>query len=303
MEQVPTYDCIVIGGGPGGLTAAEYLGRFLRKTLVIDSGHSRAALIPETHNYPGFPQGISGVSFLGKLREHVDKLGVTLQQGEVIDVKKSSGVFEIITTEKRFMAHAVIVATGIIDDQPNIPGLESFIYNGVVRFCPVCDGFEARDKRVGIVGPCSRIYSKARFLRTYTDKIVLFPLDYDDCNQDDKEQLRRLNIAVPDITVKSLTLRDDGVTGVWEDGTENEVDILYPAMGAQVRAGFLKNIGVVVNESGCVFTDAHQQTNVENLYAVGDITLDLSQISVATGQAAIAATSVHNSLPLNCRSA
>ncbi|HEU4839633.1 MAG TPA: NAD(P)/FAD-dependent oxidoreductase [Micavibrio sp.] len=301
-QQQEIYDCIVIGGGPGGLTAAEYLGRFLRKTLVIDSGHSRAALIPKTHNYPGFPEGIAGDVLLQKLRMQVRNLGVYFLNDSAIELKKETdGTFIVLTSGFSFKSHTVILATGIVDEKPHIPGLENFIFSGVIRFCPICDGFEAMDKRVGIIGPYSRIYSKARFLRTYTNQIYLFPVGLYDCNKIEGGDLGSLGISVPEKAVQRIIVGDDGVTGIWDDGTQCNADVLYPAMGASVRLDFLKNLQLSVNDNGCVYTDNHQRTDVENLYAIGDITLDLSQISVAIGQAAIAATSIHNTLPLNCR--
>lgn len=294
-------DCLVIGGGPAGLTAGLYLGRFLRKAAVIDAGSSRAALIPVSHNYPGFSHGVSGRDFLDTLRAQVRQYGVELMRGEVtrIDRKGERG-FTAVAGNHEFQARTIILATGIVDEKPAVPGISELVYDGVVRFCPVCDGYETIGKTVAIVGPCSRIYPKALFLRTYSRKLILLPTDDNYlCRPDDRSALQGLGLTLPSSRLAGLKISERGVEAHLEDGTRHEADILYPAMGAQVRTSLVEGFGIV-GETGCIATDAHQQTCVPGLYAIGDITLDLSQIAVATGQAAIAATAVHNALPLNC---
>src|SRR6185312_9392278 len=134
-------DCLIIGGGPAGLTAAIYLARYRRQGLVVDAGESRAALIPESHNYPGF-QGIAGPALLERLR-----------------------------------ARTVILATGLVDKKPDTEGLREGIAHGAIRFCPICDGYEATDKRIGVLGPFDTAGHKALFMRTYSRDVRLFPTD------------------------------------------------------------------------------------------------------------------------------
>lgn len=296
------YECVIIGGGPGGLTAAEYLGRFLRRTLVIDSGESRARWIPVSHNYPGFPQGISGEEMLQRLRRQAGQYDVAFHQGRVTSVRQQNDLFTIECEDETFQAFNVIVASGVEDEVPALPGLEKFIYDGTIRFCPICDGFEAIDKVIGIIGPCANIYRKARFLRSYSANLRLFALDDNfACSPQDCEALCGLGIELPTCSVRHIEAKDNAVTVTLKDGTTETVEILYPAMGSKIRTDFLAPLGINSNDSGCIYTDSAQETNIKGVYAIGDITLDLSQISVATGQAAIAATAIHNSLPLNPR--
>lgn len=296
-------ECLVIGGGPAGLTAAIYLGRFLRKVVVIDGGSSRARWIPTSHNYPGFENGISGNELLEHLRKQALDYGAHFVQGEVGALKiLEDSRFEATYGTERIVAAKVILASGMIDKKPDLLNLKEFIYDGVIRFCPICDGFEAKDKRVGIIGGCESIFKKARFLRTYTSRIEILPLDPDiTCGVEERRELKALGLIVPHEPVVDLKPNGDTIVAIMKSGRTIELDILYPAMGADVRTTLARNIGAQANDSGCLYTDTHQQTNVPGLYAAGDITLDLSQLSVATGQAAIAATHAHNSLPLNAR--
>src|SRR5690349_9990093 len=130
-------DCLIIGGGPAGLTAATYLARFRRNALLVDDGQSRARLIPETHNYPGF-LGISGVKLLAHLREQAEKHGAKLQDGRVEALRKTGGAFVARVGGRDLRAQRVLIATGIVDESPDLPGLKDAIYRGALRFCPIC---------------------------------------------------------------------------------------------------------------------------------------------------------------------
>src|SRR5918999_1674457 len=145
-------DCLIIGGGPAGLTAANYLARFRRNAVLVDDGESRARLIAETHNFPGF-LGISGVDLLATLREQAEENGARLQAGRVEEVHKANGAFIARVGNAEIHAKRLLLATGIVDESPDLAGLKDAIYRGALRFCPICDGFEAVDKRIAVLGP------------------------------------------------------------------------------------------------------------------------------------------------------
>jgi thioredoxin reductase (NADPH) len=295
-------DCLVIGGGPGGLTAAIYLARFRRTVLLVDSGESRAALIPNTHNYPGFLGGISGPELLGELRAQAERYGARLERASVEMLEPGEKGFHARSDAEAWTASRVILATGIVDEKPVLPSLPAFIYRGGVRFCPVCDGFEEMDRHIAVIGPLQRAVKKALFLRTYSRHVVLLPLDREVRVDDElRAMLQQAGIPVPTERVADLDPSGTRIMATMASGSVIEIDVLYPAMGARVRSELATRLGANANEAGCLIVDEHLRTNVPNLYAIGDVTLELDQISVATGQAAIAATHVHNSLPPNYR--
>lgn len=304
MPGQTELDCLIVGGGPAGLTAAIYLARFRRNVVLVDSGSSRATLIPTSHNYPGFPEGISGPELLANLREQAAEYGAVLRQGRVDALTRHDNGFqvEIDGAKAALSARTVLLATGIVDEKPALPSLSEFIYRGGVRFCPICDGFEATDRRIGVLGPLRNAVKKALFLRTFSRDIVLLPLDPDiRLDKAQRASLREAGIAEPTEAVADLEADGERVRAVMASGAEVEVEILYPAMGADVRSELATSIGARCNDQGCLFADPHQMTSVPCLYAVGDITQELHQISVATGQAAVAATHIHNTLPPNYR--
>jgi len=298
-QQNPDLDCLIIGGGPAGLTAANYLARFRRNALLIDDGQSRARLIPETHNYPGFV-GISGMRLLAQLREQAETNGAKLQDGRVEALRKSDGVFVAHVGDKDLRAQRVLLATGIVDESPDLPGLKDAIYRGALRFCPICDGFEASDERIAVLGPLRTAAGKARFLRTYSRDVVVLPTEDTEHNSDAASVLMKDGIQL-ERRVVDIDRSGDKITAICADGERLTVDVLYPALGCDVRSELAIALGARCNDIGNVYVDDKQRTSVDGLYAAGDVVTDLHQISVATGHAAVAATTIHNSLPPNFR--
>src|SRR3954466_9471349 len=144
------WDCLVIGGGPAGLTAALFLARFRRTVLVIDGGRSRAAGIPRSHNHPGFIDGISGETLLQTLRKQASQYGAEIKSGNVVSLEVTDDGFKAQTEAGEFGAACVVLAAGIADVCPDIINPSSTSETGHIRYCPGCDGFEAADKKIAV---------------------------------------------------------------------------------------------------------------------------------------------------------
>lgn len=303
-DHAPTHtkpwDCLIIGGGPAGLTAAIYLARFHRSVLVIDAGKSRARLIPESHNYPGFASGIAGTELLALLRKQATQYGAQLREGTVETLERDGDIFTTETSEGTVRARTVLLATGIIDKSPALPGLRDAIERGILRYCPICDAFEATDKRIGVIGPAHDAHDKALFLRAYSRDVTLFATAHEQrLAEKDAAELKAAGVRILD--AEDVTRDGDTISVLLTGGKQAEVDVLYPALGCDVRSELATKLGVPSDDVGCLRVDDKQRTSVEGLYAAGDVVTDLHQISVATGHAAIAATRIHNSLPRNPR--
>lgn len=294
-------DCLIIGGGPAGLTAAIYLARYRRSTRVIDAGNSRAALIPESHNYPGF-QGIGGPDLLRRLREQARRYEAELEAGEVTTLlREDDGSFIAASGGRAVRARTVLLASGLVDDKPLTEGLREGIAHGAIRFCPICDGYEAIDRKVGVLGPVETAGRKALFMRTYTRDVTLYATDDAQSASDDLgRELQEAEVALGGVPLR-VDPEGDTVTVTVEGGGRQMLDTLYPAMGCDVRSAIATTLGAACTDNGNLKVDDRQRTSVAGLYAAGDVVSDLHQLSVATGHAAIAATDIHNRLARNLR--
>jgi len=289
-------DCIVVGGGPGGLTAATYLARYRRSVRVFDTGCTRAGWIPKSRNCPGFPHGVGGEELLQRMRDQARKFGVDTIAEEVTALHREDGGFRIRHGDNELRARHVILATGCEDVTPELDGLADAIECGAVRMCPICDAFEAIDTTIAVHGPADKAASHARFLRTYSSKVTLVP-SVDDLDDGVRAELARDGI---ELTPVPASLVFDGKRCVFElDGTPRGFDVVYPMLGLISRSSLAVGAGADCDEEGALIVDARQMTSVEGLYAIGDVVSALNQISVATGHAAIAATDVHNRLGAN----
>ena len=166
-------DCLIVGGGPSGLTAAIYLARYRRNVVLFDSGESRADLVPESHNYPGFAQGISGRKLLALLKEQAHAYGVAMVGSRVTSLSRREAGFVGCHVGGEVSARCVLLATGIVDVHPRLEQLDKAIAEGSIRYCPVCDGFEALDRTIAVLGDGEDASSKASFMRTYSKDVTL----------------------------------------------------------------------------------------------------------------------------------
>ena len=180
-------DALIIGGGPAGLVAAVYLVRFRRAVVVADSGSARASLIPRSHNCPGFPEGISGDELITRLRMQAERYGAALRRARIGTIEEADGgAFVTWIDEEEVHARTVIIATGVVDLEPVLPDLPNVIRRGLVRHCPICDGFEVQGQRVAVIGAGEQGVREARFIRHFTDDVTLFTLAASGLREEDR---------------------------------------------------------------------------------------------------------------------
>ncbi|WP_375160702.1 NAD(P)/FAD-dependent oxidoreductase [Bradyrhizobium sp. RDT46] len=290
------FDCLIIGGGPAGLMAAIYLARFRRSVCVVDAGASRAALIPRSHNVPGFVHGLSGAELIERMSAQLDELAVTRVAAEVTGLRRHEDGFQASWNGEAHAAATVILASGIVDTHPPFREWRAAVADEVLRYCPICDGFEATGRRIGIVGPLPRAAGKALFLRGYSRDVTLLATGPDD-DRSATSELTEAGVEVVFAPDLHLGRSGEGVAAVFAGGRTLQFDTVYPAMGAEVRSQLAVSLGAAHVEEGCLKVDDHQRTSVRGLYGIGDVVTDLHQISVAFGHAAVAACNIHHSLP------
>ena len=298
MQARPIVDCLVVGAGPAGLTAGLYLRRFLRDVVIVDAGRSRAKQIPESNNYPGFPQGINGEALLARLRDQLAQARGGVSSGTVESLRAREGGFEADVGGERLAARTVVLATGVCNLEPALEGIDAVRRDGLLRQCPICDAYEFAGKRMVVIGGDRHCVREATFLRHYTDDLtVLGTAPEARLSAQQRGELERIGIASDDAYAVAVTECDDkGIALRLSDSTVRRFDVLYSAMGTQPQSQLARQVGARLDEQGNVVVDAHCETNVSGLFAIGDIVSALDQLAVAAGHAAIAATAIHNRL-------
>lgn len=290
-------DCVIVGGGAGGLTAAIYLTRFRRNVLLIDSGRSRLNLIPTSHNYPGFPSGINGQELLDRLNIQARKFGAFIKNAVVSEISKHGDQqFRIKCDDFTYYAKTVILATGATDVKSAIEGYERALKNASLRYCPICDGFEAIGKKVAVLGRGVHGVKEAHFIHHYAKDLTFINSSDTPDPLEDLSSLSKNNIKIFDGNVNSLFFTESGISGVSRDGSTASFDILYSALGLKPNNELAKILELEIDGDGQVKFDEHMETSMKAVFAIGDVACGLNQISVAAGQAAIAATAIHNSI-------
>ncbi len=291
-------DCLIVGAGPAGLTAAIYLARFRRGIAILDAGHSRASYIPKTRNYPGFPDGISGDELLARLRAQASRYGAEVTPQRVDSLRVEEGEFVAHAGGRELRARAVLLATGIVDIAPEMPELLEAIAAGCIRLCPICDGHEVIDRKVAIYGPVATALHHAIFMRTFTqDLTLLVPPGDRAASTEERAALAARGIRLVAEPVSELFLTRERKAGVrFDSGSEMHFETIYPALGCRIHSELALQVGARCTEGGDIIVDAHQRSSVPGLYAAGDVVAALNQLSVAVGHAAVAATHIHNHL-------
>ncbi|HWE98893.1 MAG TPA: NAD(P)/FAD-dependent oxidoreductase [Caulobacteraceae bacterium] len=291
------WDCLIVGGGPAGLTAAIYAARFRLSTLVVDAGASRARAIPRSHNHAGFPGGIEGETLVERMGEQARQFGAQIRRQTVTSLQRQESGFLARTAQERLQARAVIVATGVVNHRPlmDLATHDAALASGALRYCPVCDGYEAMDQEIGVVGSGERAVREAIFLRSYSSRVAVVRAQGGELPPEAPAELAAADVRLIGGEARDFRLEDGRLSFVADQG-RLAFDAVYPAMGSSVRSDLAREAGAAVSEDGCICVDAHQHTSVEALYAAGDVVLGLDQISHAMGQAGVAATTLRNEL-------
>jgi thioredoxin reductase (NADPH) len=292
-------DCIIVGAGPAGLTAAIYLARFHLAIRLFDCGTSRASWIPTSHNHAGFPDGINGDELLGRMRDQAAKYGALREPKRVTRLTKTGELFEVHCDDQTYRARTVLLATGVVNNQPD--GMDEALHaealsRGLLRYCPICDGYEVTDKRVGVIGTGDHGTAEAQFLRGYTADITLISPhgdhDLDDTCSRALDDAGIVRVAGPcgNFAIEQGKLAVDTAEG------RLAFDSIYPALGSKIRSGLAVDCGADVSDEGCILVGDNLETSVPGLFAAGDVVVGLDQISHAMGQAGVAATTIRNHL-------
>lgn len=295
-------DCLVVGAGPAGLTAAIYLARYYLDTWVIDGGKSRAKWIPTSHNHAGFPDGISGEELLDRMKEQAVKYGSEIKDGQVtrLDRDDETGLFTADWGCGPVETRTVLLATGVSNRRPPMLTREDHdaaMAKGLIRYCPVCDGYEVTDKPVAVIGTGNHAAAEALFLRGFTADLALIMSDgVHELGKEDCVNLAKAGITLVDGPIDAIEASGENILVRIEGGKTMQFASLYPALGSDVHSQLAEMVGADVRDDGCIAVDDHQRCSVPGLYSAGDVVIGLDQISNAMGQGGVASTTIRNDL-------
>ena len=296
----PILDCLIVGGGPAGLTAAIYLARFHLDILVVDGGKSRAAWIPCTRNHAGYPDGIEGKELLSRMRDQACKYGAKIETEYVrkLERDEKTGLFTATWGSGKAIARTVLLATGLANRRPPMEEElhDEALARGLVRYCPICDGYEVTDKKVGVIGSDRHGAAEAVFIRSYTADVTLIAPDTALKLKDvDQQKLKDAGIDCVDGPAQAVAITGDCIVVDTVEG-HYTFDSIYPALGSDTHTQLGEMVGAKLADDGCFLCDSHQRTSVPGLYAAGDVVHGLDQISHAMGEGGVAATTIRNDL-------
>jgi thioredoxin reductase len=290
IETLPEgYDALVVGGGPAGLSAALWLGRYRRRTILVDAGEPRNRFVERGHGY--FPHDdFDPNALLAQGRDALARYpSVELRTGRVSDVERTDDGFAALVDDDTVTARAVVLATGVVDVFPDIANLELH-YGTSVFTCPACDGWETRGTDAVVIGWSEDIVGFALTLLNWARTVtIVTEAHHLDADVRQRDRLRARGISV---------LEDDAIEFVGERGDLRGIVLrtrgFLPCQSAffsidtHPANAFAKKLGCEISEEGCVTTDWDEQTSVPFVYAAGDITPgpQLVQIAAAEGAAA-----------------
>jgi thioredoxin reductase len=292
------YDVAVVGGGPAGLCAALWLARYLHRVVVVDSGDPRNWETRGVNGYLGH-QGIRSPELRALGREECTKYGVEFVSGIVDEAINESGELFAICLRggTTIEAHRILLAIGIKDYWPDIPGLER-CYGETVHVCPDCDGYETCDKKTVVVGKGRKAVGLALALSTWTRQIVICTDGKDaDMSQVLLDKLKALNIPVLDAPIKRAISKEKEIVGIELEGEMSlDCERLYFAIGQYPSDDLGAQLGCKRDEMGRLVIDDRNHTSVKNVYAAGDIVPGAQMAIVAAASGAISAIAIHASL-------
>ncbi|HEX8170222.1 MAG TPA: NAD(P)/FAD-dependent oxidoreductase [Thermoanaerobaculia bacterium] len=294
----PPWDAVIVGGGPAGLTCAIFLGRYRRRVLVVDAGRPRNHASRGIHGFVGL-HGIPPGELLERGRAEARQSGVEITEGRATKIERVGDVFEVATTSRGTVrARRVVLAYGVRDTLPDIPEIESY-YGVSVHHCPDCDGYECRDRRIGVIGWGKKVAALALKLLQWSNDIVVFTHGHArEWTQEEHSKLFAEQIDVKDEQIVALV------------GDEGVVEAAVLATGERVAVGALFfNIAVersctLAEELGCrcdpdkpdIVVDEHRRTSVEGVWAIGDLVPGAQLAVTSAADGAIAAIAINQSL-------
>lgn len=291
------YDTLIVGGGPAGLSAALILGRCLRSVVVIDHGRPRNAYSHSLHGYLS-QHDIPPKEFIRKSHDQLAHFeNIQIKNAEALTVKKKENYFETyLSTGETIRSKKLLLATGVIDEVPNITGIHE-LYGQSVFQCPYCDGWEVRNQPLAVLGKGERGYKMALMMTTWSRDLILCTDGPAKLTVEQIAHLKRNEICIREEKIKSL----EGYQGQlkfihFENGNSLARKSLFFNTPSFIRSNLLDQLECEFTESEGVITGKYEATSIPGLFVAGNITRDVQLVIVAAAEGAQAAFGINYEL-------
>jgi thioredoxin reductase len=292
-----SYDCIIVGAGPAGLSGALLLGRCRRSVLVCDAGEPRNARAAGLHGYLT-RDGTGPGEFLRLARQDLEHYPtVEFHRGEVVEARRTSGGFSVVCAGGlRLSARKLLLATGVVDEIPEIEGLQE-LYGKSVHHCPYCDAWEWRDQPLVVYGRAEPGTALALGLTVWSDDVVLCTDGPSGLSEKEERQLELAGIQVREDRVVRLEGHDGLLERVvFAEGDPLPRRALFFCSGQHQRSPLAAELGARFNAKGTVDTGSREVTNVPGLYVAGDASKDAQFVMVAAAEGSQAGMAINQAL-------
>ncbi len=269
------YDALILGGGPAGLSAAVYLGRFTRRVLVLDAAQGRSSFAQVNENYLGFPDGITTRELRDLGRKQAERFGVEFRECRVQRVEQIEKGFRAYTTDGDFEGRTLLFATGVTDIWPDVPGIREWIGRQVF-WCITCDGHRTPGKTLVCIGNTDEAAVTTLQFLLFTRNVTLVA---------DREKARFSPEKCADLAAQrvpvlyarprnlELTPEGDRITAVClDDGTRLPCDMIFSLLGVRPNTQLAREMGVALDPDGYIEIDEEGYTNIPGMFAAGDLT-------------------------------
>lgn len=286
----------IIGGGPAGCAAAMVLGRCCRRVLIIDEGKHRNIRTSGIHNYLT-RDGITPAAFIETAHRELRAYDVEMVRARVVAVTALAqhGFSAEDDSGRKYISRRLLIATGVTDNIPGIPGLEG-LWGELVHHCPYCDGWECRGKIVALYSSRVNGTGMAHALRQLTDRVVLLTDGIRYLSPEQRKRLAARNIEVMAGKIERVEKTQAGVLVHMQQGDPLLCDRIFVNHGNKVNNDLLKQLGVKCRPDGSIPVNKTQACNVAGVYVAGDVVFDMQFVSLAAAEGVKAAVAIHNDL-------
>jgi thioredoxin reductase len=298
MEHDPSWDCIVVGAGPAGLNAALVLGRARRRVVVLDSGEPRNYATHEMHGVLGH-DGLDPADLRARGRAELAGYSVEVVTADVEDAEVLDGAVRLTWGAAAEMTRTVILATGMLDEVPDIPGFAE-VWGTSAHTCPYCDGFEHRDERLAVLAAGGRGEHLALLLRQWSDDVVLLSNGPHCLIAEGVARVQARGVPIIETPIVGLDSEAGRLRHVrLEDGQALDRDALFFYVGWQLRTELARALGCELRHDGSIAVDADQASTVDRVYAAGNCAEPRALVPTAAGSGVTAAVAINARLSVD----